>query len=143
MYWYVCASYNSVYIVMFVHLIQYNCWLYFILGILSHVSTMYGLFFNCIFVKFTFVLICLWMLYIWLLWYVCVLHTICSLVALHLGNLVMHISCILFVVPLSPSLLTYIPNSGFTHLCLNWLSHALKHISLFLVAQYSKYLFLL
>ena len=42
---------------MFVHLIQYNCWLYFILGILSYVSSMYGLFFHCILIKLKFVLI--------------------------------------------------------------------------------------
>ena len=55
----------------------------------------------------------------------------------------MHISGILFVVPLSPSSLTYIHNSGLTHLCLNYLSHVLKHIYLFLVAQYLIYILLL
>ena len=98
LYWYVCAYYNGVCIVMFAHLVQYNCWLYFILGVCSYVSHMYGLFFHCIFVKFTLVLICFWMLYLWLFWYVCVLRMTCSLVALHIGDLFMHVSCILFVV---------------------------------------------
>ena len=92
---------------------------------------------------FTFALIRLWMLYLCLMWYVCVLHMIYYLVELHLGNIVMHISCLLFVMPFSPSLLTYINNSGLTYLCLNWLSHALNQISLLLVAQYLIYLFLL
>ena len=116
--WYVFASYNGVYIVMFVNLVQYNCCSYFILVTFSYVSPMYGLFFHFIFIKFTFVLIWLWILYLWLLQYVCVIHTILSLVALHLGDIVMHISCLLIVVTLFPSLLTYIRNSLLTHIFL-------------------------
>ena len=118
--WYVFASYNGVYIVMFVNLIQYNCCSYLILVTFSYVSPMYGLFFHFIFIKFTFVLIWLWILYLWLLQYVCVIHTILSLVALHLGDIVMHISCLLIVVTLFPSLLTYIHNSGL--ICFVWIS---------------------
>ena len=35
LYLYVCASYNGVFLDIFVYVIQYNCWLYLILGILS------------------------------------------------------------------------------------------------------------
>ena len=94
-------------------------------------------------VKFTFVFICLLMLYIWLLRYVCVVHMIRSLFALHLGNLVMNIYCLIFVVPLSPSSLTYIHNSVLPSCCLKYFPHELKHISLYLVYQYLVYLFLL
>ena len=44
---------------------------------------------------------------------------------------------------ISPILLTYIHNSGLLYLCLNYLPHTLKHISLILVSQYLIYLFLL
>ena len=81
-YWYVCASYNGVCIDMFVNIIQFNCWLYFILGIFSDISPMYGLLFHCIVVKFITVLICLWILYLCLLQYVDVLHSICFLFVL-------------------------------------------------------------
>ena len=36
--WYVFASYNGIYIDMFVYVIQYNCWLCFILGISPYIS---------------------------------------------------------------------------------------------------------
>ena len=51
--------------------------------------------------------------------YVCVLHKICSLAALHIGHYVKHISCILLVITFSPSSLTYIHKSGLTPCCLN------------------------
>ena len=35
-----------------------------------------------------------------------------------------------------PSWLTYIQNSELTYICLNYLSHALKHIDPFLISQY-------
>ena len=57
------------------------------LGILLYISPVYGLFHHYFIVTFVFVLICFWMLYIWLLWYVCVLHTIRSLVTLHIWEL--------------------------------------------------------
>ena len=93
-YLYVWSSYKGFCIFMFVHVIQSNCWLYFILVILKYVFPMYGLFFHFIVIKFTFSLICLWMVYLSLLWYVCVIHTIWYLLVLHLGNFVMNISCI-------------------------------------------------
>ena len=93
-YWYVFASYNGVCIDMFVSIIKYNFWLYFILGILSYIFTIYGLFFQFIVVTFTILLICLWMLYICLLRYVGVINKIFSLVLLRHEKLVMHISCI-------------------------------------------------
>ena len=143
MYWYVCDYYNGVCIVIFVCVMQSNCWLYLILGTLSYVSPVCGLFFQCIVIKFTFVLIFLWILNLCLLWYFCVLHKICSLVVLYIGNISMHISCILFVIPFSPSFLTYIHNSIWTCIFLNYFSHTLKHISLLLVYQYLINLFLL
>ena len=76
LYWYVCASYTGVYIDVFLYVIQYNSWLYFILGIFYYISTMYGLFCHCVIVTYAFVLICLWMLYLCSLQYVCVLHNI-------------------------------------------------------------------
>ena len=48
------------------------------------ISIPYMVFFHCIVVTFTFILICLWMFYLCLLWYVCVFNIICSLVVLHL-----------------------------------------------------------
>ena len=58
------------------------------------------------------------MLYIWLLQYFCVLHTVCSLVVIHIGNLVMHIYCIWLLMPFLISSFIYIHNSGvfFLHL---------------------------
>ena len=93
-YWYVCASYNGFYIDIIVYVIQYNCWLNFILGICSYISPIYGLLFHCVAVKFTIVLIFVLVLYLCLLQYVGVLYTILSLVALHLDKFVIHISCI-------------------------------------------------
>ena len=113
------------------------------LGILLYLSPVNGLFHHCIIFAYVFLVILLWMLYLWLLRYVCVLYTIWSLVALHLGNLVMHIFWIWIVMPFSPSLLTYSCNSGLTYLCLNYFSHALKHIYLLPVSQYLIYLFIL
>ena len=54
--------------IIIVYVIQSNCRLFFVLGTLSYASPMYGLVFYCIFVKFTFELICLWMLYLCFLW---------------------------------------------------------------------------
>ena len=110
LYWYVCAYYNGVCIYMFFHLITvsvllYLCMLYNIIFgyTLSWYFFLYppvhGLFRHCVIVTSVFVLICLCILYLWLLIYVCVLRTIWYLVALHLGNLVMHIHFILFVMP--------------------------------------------
>ena len=48
-YLYICASYNGVYIDMFVYVIQFKCGLYFILGILYYTSPMNGLFLHVIF----------------------------------------------------------------------------------------------
>ena len=93
---------------MFVYIIQYTNWLYFILGILFYISSVYGLFYQYTVVKFEFILILLWMLYLCLLQYVCVINTICSLVVLHIWNLVIQISYIWFVMPLSSSSLNLI-----------------------------------
>ena len=76
LYWYVCASYNGVSIGMFLYDIHSNCWLYLILGILFYKSPMHCLFRHCVIVTYEFLLICLWMLYLCLLKYVCVLHNI-------------------------------------------------------------------
>ena len=87
----------------FVYVIQPNCWFYSILGIFYYISPMFGLFFHCIVVTFELALIFLWMSYICLLQHVGVLHNIYSLVLLHIGNIVSHILCILFVMPFLPS----------------------------------------
>ena len=84
---YDCTSYNILWVHMFVCVIQYNVWLYFILGIFSCISSIYGLLFHGIVVTFTFLLICLWMLYICLLKYVGVLHTIWYLLLLRTKNI--------------------------------------------------------
>ena len=99
-YWYVCESYNSVCIFIFVYVIQYIFWLYFILVFCFYLSPVNVLFHNCIIVTYVFVLIFLWMLYLWLLRYVCVLHTNRSLVVLNLGNRVVHIFYVWFFIPL-------------------------------------------
>ena len=65
------------------------------------------------------------------------LHTIYSLVVLHIGKCEVHISCILFVMPLLPSSLNCIHKSGLTYLCLNELLHG------FLISQYLIHFFLL
>ena len=99
LYWYVCVSYNGVCIDIFVYVIEYNCYLYFILVILSYISPIYVLLFHSIVDTFIIVLTCLWIIYIYLLRYVGVLHTICSSVVLHPGKIVMIISCIWFLCP--------------------------------------------
>ena len=84
------------------------------LGILFYISPVHTLLHYCIMVTSVFLFICLWMLYLWLLRYFCVIHTICSLVALHLGHCFTHISCIELVIPFSSSSLTWIHKSGLT-----------------------------
>ena len=92
--WYVLSWYTGISIVMFVYIIQSNYWLYFILVFFSYVFPMSGLSHHCIIVTYVFVLICLWMLYLCLLQYVFIIHPIWSLGVIHLGNLLMNISCI-------------------------------------------------
>ena len=65
---------------------------------------------------------------VWLLRYVRVIHTFFSLVALHIGNLIMCILCILIVMLFLPSLLAYIHNSELIYIFLNYLSNALTPI---------------
>ena len=115
--------------------VGYTSYWYFVL----YLSCAY-LFHHCVIFTSVIVLICLLMLRIWLRRYVCVLHTIRSLFALHLGNSVMHISCILFFIILLSSLLTFIHEIVLTPFCLNYLSHASKQISLFLLSKYFIYL---
>ena len=119
LYWYVCSLYNGLCLDMFVYVIQYNCWLYFILGFLPYISPMYRLCFHCTVITFTFLLLRLLMLYLCLLRYFGALHTICSLVLLHLGKIVIHISCIWFLLPMFPSSFTCIHRSVLKYLCLN------------------------
>ena len=111
LYFFVCASYNGVCINIFWYpitvfvllcvfmlhniIVGYNSSWYYVLY-LPCTWVFPPLHHCCIF----FALIWLLMLYIWLLRYFFVLRMICSLVALHLGNLVMRIYCILFVIPL-------------------------------------------
>ena len=90
----VCVLYNGVCIDLFAYIIQYNCWLYFILGVLSYISTIHGLLFHYIVVTFTIVLICLWMLYLCLLRYVDVVYRKCFWIIIHIGKLAIHIYCI-------------------------------------------------
>ena len=104
---------------MFVYVIWYTFLLYFILGILFYISLVHGLFYHFIIVISLSVLICLWMLYPCFLWYVGVIYRIYSLVVLHIEKIVINISRIWFFMPLSPSLLTCMHNSGLTPLCFN------------------------
>ena len=55
------------------------------LGILFYIYPVNTSVRNCLIITYGFVLICLWILYLWLLIYVCVLHKVWSLVALHIG----------------------------------------------------------
>ena len=119
LYWYFCASYNGDWIDNFVNVIQSNHSLYFILGSLSYISTVYELFFHCVVDTSAFVLLCLWMLYICLMWYVGVLHTIFSLVVRYIGKIVIHIYCLWFVIPLLQSSLTCIHKIWLTSILLN------------------------
>ena len=156
LYWVFCyiyflwMSYSSTMILsnlrlhwFFVYVKQSNCWLYFILVILFYISPVHGLLYHFVTVTSVFVFICLWMLYPRFLRYVGVIYTIYSLILIHLGRIFIYIYCKWFIMPLSPSSFTCIHNSGLTSLCFNYLSQALKHISLFLVSQYLIYLFLL
>ena len=63
-------NYICVFICMFVHnitvsallffyVIQYTCWFYFILDILSYIYPMYGLFHHCVIVTYAFAFMCL------------------------------------------------------------------------------------
>ena len=45
---------------MFAYFIQYNHWLYLILGVWFYIAPVYGLFYHCIIVTYTFVII--WLL---------------------------------------------------------------------------------
>ena len=119
LYWCICSSYNVICIDILVYFIQFNCWLYLILGIFSYIYPIYGLFFHCIIITFKIVLICFWMLYLCLLLYVGVLHTLLSLVVINIGKLLIHISCIWFFIQLSPSSLTWIHKSWLTSLFFN------------------------
>ena len=91
-----CILYWCLYF-MFVYVIQYNCCLYFILIFCSIYLSSAWVILPLHHCYIFFILIFLWMLYLWLLRYVCVLHTFWSLVELHLGNRVMDISYILFL----------------------------------------------
>ena len=118
-YWYGCELYYSVCIAIYMRDIQSNFWLYFVLGVLIYISPLHGSFHHCAIVTYVFLFICLWILYLFLLWYVCLLHRIYSLVVIHIGKLVMQYSFVLFVFTLLPSLLTFINKSGLTYCCLN------------------------
>ena len=99
---YLCILYNLI----------FGCtssWVFFLYWLLNH----------CVSVTSMFVLICLWILYICLLQYVWVLHKIYSLVVPYIGNIFMHIYCILFFIPLLPYSLTCIHKSGLTPCCFN------------------------
>ena len=102
-------NYICVFIDMFVHLrmVYVMLCLYMLYNILVgytsswflfYISPVYGSFQQCVIV-ISVIVFFLWMLYLYLLQYVCVLHAICSLVALNLGNLGVHIYTILFVMP--------------------------------------------
>ena len=143
LYWCVCVSYNGTGIDIFVYVLKYNGWLYLFLGISPHISPFHGLFYHWIIITSTILLIRLWVLYICLLWYIGLLHTICSLVVLHPRKLVIHVFFVWFVIPLLPSSLACMNKSGLTNLGLNYFSRALNHIYLFLISQYLIYFFLL
>ena len=87
-YIYVCI-YIFFLIYLFLHwyvyiYLQYNHWLHFILGVLYYNSTMRRLFYHCVITISAFILICLWVLYLFLMWYVYVIYKIYYLVGLHI-----------------------------------------------------------
>ena len=70
LYWYFCAYYNGIGIVISVYVIPPNCWLYFTLVFLFYISPLHGLFHHCTIITSVFSLICLWMWCLCLLQYV-------------------------------------------------------------------------
>ena len=126
----------TVSVLVFLYVIQSNHFLYAVLVVFFYISPMYELFCHSSVITYVFLLIFLWILYLCLLRYVCVIYSICSLVAIHIGRLFMHISFILFFMQFLPSSLTCIHKSVLTSLCLNYLSHSLKHIYLLIFSKY-------
>ena len=104
---------------MFVYVIQSNFLVVLHLGYLFYFSPVHGLLYHSIIVASDFVFICLLMLYPCLLICVGIIYTIYSLVVIHLGNIVIHISCIWFVIPFSPSLLACMQKIRLTSFCFN------------------------
>ena len=103
-----CIHYICAFIDMFMHIIlvsvlKFLCMLY---NILIGCTSSWVFFLSLSYARVILPLNCrymcvhinmLWMLYLSLMRYVCVIHKIYSLVVLHLGNLFMNIYCIVFV----------------------------------------------
>ena len=83
-----------------------HCWFNFILVIFSYISPMYELFNHCVIVTYIFLLICLLILYPCLVRFACLFNKIYSLIVHQIKNLVVYISCMIYIFPLSPYSLT-------------------------------------
>ena len=98
-YIYICMDMfvNSILVYALTHsciFIQYTHSVYFILGIwlyIFYISTVHGLLHHCIIIIYVFVLVHLWILYLCLQKYVCVLYTIYSFFVIYLGKIVVYI----------------------------------------------------
>ena len=128
---------------MFIYVIQYTCWLYFILVFCSiyplrmrhsNNASLLHLYLYCFSVDYSISMVteiylctsCYLLLGCtksWESWRAYLHYIICYAIF--------------------PSWLTYIQNSELTYICLNYLSHALKHIDPFLIYQYLMHVFLL
>ena len=78
---------------------KYTPWIFFVLGIFLYIFPVHERFWHCAIIVSVFVFICLCLLQMCLHWFVCVFFTVCSLVALHLGNFVLCLSCEQYILP--------------------------------------------
>ena len=111
LYWYVCALY-SVWVDIFVYIIQSNHFLCAVFGVLFYISPVSGLFYHCVVVKDDFELTCLWISYLFLLQFIFLLYTIYSLVGIQIGKIFVYTYW--FIMSLLPALLNCIQKSGLT-----------------------------
>ena len=73
------------------------------IGNFSCVSPVHGLFYHCVVITYVILLICWYLFYICLIQYSCVLYTLYSLFLIRLGNILMNIYCIWFILTLKPT----------------------------------------
>ena len=131
--WYVFVFYK-IYSLVVLHLENFVIYLSFTWFIL-----------HCVVIKYVFLLIYLWIVYICLLIYVYVIYIIYSLVVIRIGKMVTYIYRIWFIMPLSPSLLTWIYNGWLKYIYLNLPFSCCmnRNIYLFLITQYFIHLIIL
>ena len=138
-YWCVCALYTGVCIDMFVYVIKSTNRLYFILGVFFYISPVNGLFYHCVVVTSAFVSIYLWTLYLCLLWYVYVLHTIYYLILIRLGKRVIYFLIYYSTVSILVGLYSqYWINTYLFGFTID-MSHVFKHIYALLIYWYLIY----